>query len=257
VSYLHVKKADSGDVESVYCCVPVESPFAEGLPESKAWFKANLGEQVEGYHLLDGEKVVGHIYYAMSQKALLPYEIEPGVACIYCTYILRDHLHKGYGRMMFDYMKADLKNQSVKGILVQATEFKEWMHYELFLKQGFKTIKEHSPYKVMFFPLIKKDINLKVVDFNYTPSRDKVEVTLFKSPFCPVSPFMYNLIKKVAQSFGEKVRLVELDGTLENMKRYGTLEPLINGKIKLYGPCSEEAIVKAIEEEISEWSMQH
>lgn len=254
---MHVKKADSGDVESAYCCIPAESPFAEGLPESKAWFKANLGEHVEGYHLLDGEKVVGHIYFAMSQKAFLPYEIEPEVACIYCTYILRDYLHKGFGRMMFDYMKKDLKNRSIKGILVPATEFKEWMHYELFLKQGFQTIKEHSPYKVMYFPLTKKDIRLKVFDLNYTPSKDKVEVTLFKSSFCPVGPFMYNRIKKVAQSFGDKVRLIEMDGTLENMKRYGTLEPLINGKIKLYGPASEEDIMKAIEGEISVLSKPH
>lgn len=254
---MHVKKVDSGDVESAYCCVPAESPFAEGLPESKAWFKANLGEHVEGYHLLDGEKLVGHIYYAMSQKALLPYEIEPGVACIYCTYILRDYLHKSYGRMMFDYMKKDLKNRSIKGILVPATEFKEWMHYELFLKQRFQTIKEHSPYKVMYFPLTEKDISLKVFDLNYAPSKDKVEVTLFKSSFCPASPFMYNRIKKVAQSFGDKVRLIEMDGTLENMKRYGTLEPLINGKTKLYGPASEEDIMKAIEEEISELYNQH
>jgi len=254
VSYLHVKKADSGDVESPYCCIPAESPFAEGLPESMEWFKANLGEHVEGYHLLDGDEVVGHIYYAMSQKALIPYEIEPGVACIYCTYILGDYLHKGYGRMMFDYMKNALKSQFVKGIMVRGTEFKEWMHYELFLKQGFQVIQEHSPYKVMYFPLTQKDIILKVLDLNYTPSKDKVEVTLFKSSFCPVSPFMYNRIRKVAQSFGDKVKLVEMDGTLENVKRYGTLEPLINGKIKLFGPVSEEDIMKSVEEEIFELS---
>lgn len=257
MSFLHVKKVDSGDVESACCCIPAGSPFAEGIPESKAWFNTNLGEHVEGYHLLDGAKLVGHIYYAMSQKALLPYEIEPGVACVYCTYIQSSFLHKGYGRMMFDHMKKDLKNQSIKGILVPATEFKEWMHYELFLKQGFQTIKEHSPFKVMYFPLTKKTIDLRAIDLNYPPSKDKVEVTLFKGSFCPVTPFMHNRIKKVAESFGDKVRLTEVDGTLENMKRYGTLEPLINGKVKLYGLASEEDIMKAIEAEISELFNQH
>ncbi len=251
---MQVKKISSSDLESTYCCIPAESPFAEGLPESKEWLSVNIGEHVEGYHLLDGDEAVGHIYYGMSEKALLPYEIESRIACIYCTYLLRDYLHKGYGRMMFDHMKNDLESQSIKGILVPATEFKEWMHFELFLKQGFKIIREHSPYKVMYFPLTKNDINLKVLDLNYTPSKEKVEVTLFKSSFCPVSPFMYNRIKKITQSFGDKVKLTEMDGTLENMKRYGTLEPLINGKIKLYGPASEEDIMKAIEEEIFELS---
>lgn len=249
---MQVKKVNSNDLGSTYCCIPAQSPYAEGLSESKKWFEANLNEHVEGYHLLDREKVVGHIYFAMSDKALIPYDIEPGVACIYCTYLLRDYLHKGFGRMMFDYMKKDLKNQAVKGIMVPATEFKEWMHYDLFTKQGFGIIKEHSPYKVMYFPLTRNEISATALSLSYRPSKDKVEVTLFKSFFCPVSPFMYNRVKKVAQSFGDKVKIVEIEGTLENMRKYGTLEPLINGKVKLYGPASEEDIMKSIEEEIVE-----
>lgn len=254
---MHVKKVDSSDLKSTYCCIPTESTFIGGLQEAREWFEDNLGKHIEGYHLLDGDKTVGHIYYALSEKALHPYEIEPKVAYIYCTYLLRSYLHKGLGRMMFDQMKSDLKRQSVKGIIIPATEFKEWMHYDLFIKQGFQIVKEHSPYKIMYFPLTKKDLIIKLLDLNYTPSKDIVEVTLFKSSFCPVSPFMYKRIKRVAQSFGDKVKLVEMDATFETVKEYGTLEPLINGKIKLYGPASEEDIMKAIEEEIFELSKPH
>lgn len=180
---MQVKKVTLDDLESTYCCVnevPPNVAWTEALPESREWFKVNLGKHVEGYHLMDGDKVVGHIYYGTSEKALVPYEIEPKVACIYCTEILRDHMHKGYGKIMFDYMKKDLKEKGFKGIMIPATYFKEWMHYKLFLKQGFQVIKEHAPYKVMYFPLTKKRITAKVLDLNYTPSRDKVEVTLFK-----------------------------------------------------------------------------
>jgi N-acetylglutamate synthase-like GNAT family acetyltransferase len=254
---LQVKKVNSTNLKSAYCCIPAQSPYATGLTEAKEWFETNLNEHVEGYHLLDETKVVGHIYFAMSEKAFIPYDLEPGVACIYCTYLLSDYLHKGLGRMMFDYMKKDLESQAVKGIMVPATEFKEWMHYELFTKQGFRTIKEHSPYKVMYFPLTQEEINVIVLSLNYEPSEDKVEVTFFKSFFCPVSPFMYNRIKKVAQNFGDKVKIVEMEGTFENMRKYGTKEPLINGKIKLYGPASEEDIMKSIEEEIVEFNRKH
>lgn len=250
---MRVEKVTLDDLEATYCCmkeVPSEVSWAECLPESREWFKANLGKHVEGYHLLDDERVVGHIYYAMSEKALVPYEIEQNVACIYCTEMLRDYMHKGYGKMIFDYMKNDLKKKGVKGIMISATEFKEWMHFELFLKQGFRVIKEHPPYKVMYFPLTKKNIAVKVLDLNCTPSRDKVEVTLFNNSFCPVSAYMYHLIKKVAQSFGDKVKIVEIEATLENVRRYGTAEPLIDGKIKLFGPASEEEVEKAIQEEI-------
>ena len=85
---------------------------------------------------------------------------------------------------------------------------------------------------------------------NYKPSEDKVEVTLFRNFFCPVGAYMYHLIKKVAQDFGDKVKMVEMEATPETMRRYGTAEPLFNGKIKLFGPAKEEDVKKAIQEEI-------
>ena len=256
VGYMKVNKVTLDDLEATYCCVtevPPNVSWIDSLPESREWFKSNLGRQVEGYHLLDDDKVVGHVYYAISGNALVSYEVEPDVACIYCTEMLRDYMHKGYGKMMFDHMKTDLKKQGSKGIMVRATDFKEWMHYELFLKQGFKVVKEHPPYKAMYFPLTKESINIKVLDLNYTPSRDKVEVTLFKHFFCPAGAYMYHLIKKVAQDFGDKVRVVEIETTPETVRRYGTADPLINGKIKMYGPASEEDVKKAIQEEINEF----
>ena len=253
IDYMLVKKVTLADLKTTYCCVnELSSLWAESLPESRAWFKGNLGKSVEGYHLLDDDKVVGHIYYASSENALIPYEVEPKVACIYCTELLSDYMHRGYGKMMFDYMKDDLKKQGVKGIMVPATDFKEWMHYELFLKQGFKIVKEHEPYKVMYFPLTKENIDAKILSLNYEPSKDKVEVTLFKNFFCPVAPYMYRLVKRVAQSFGDKVKIVEMEATLETVRKYGTAEPLFNGKIKLYGPANEETVKKAIQEEIDQ-----
>lgn len=230
--------------------VPPSVGWAEAVPESREWFRENLGNHVEGYHLLDKERAVGLVYYATSEKALLPYEVEPGVACVYCTELLPDYLHKGYGRMMLDYVKEDLKKRGFKGIMIPATDFKEFMHYELFQKQGFQIIEEHPPYKIMYFPLTKESISVKVFGLSYTPSRDKVEVTLFRHFFCPVGTYMYHLQKRVAESFGDEIRIVEMEATVETIRRIGTTGPLINGKEKLIGPASEEQVRKAIQEEI-------
>jgi len=253
VKYMQVKKVTLDDLEATYCCmkeIPSRVSWAEYLPESREWFKTNLGKHVDGYHLLDNNKVVGHIYYATSEKALIPYEIEPEIACIYCTEMLRDYMHRGFGKMMFNYMKDDLKKQGFKGIMVDATDFEEYMHYEHFLKQGFKVIKEHRPFKIMYFPLSKESINVKPIDLNYTPSGEGIEVTLFNNFFCPVGAYMYHLLKKIAQSFGDKVKVVEIKATPKTVRRYGTVDPLINGKIKMYGPASEEDVKKAIQEEL-------
>jgi len=253
---LQVKKVTLSDLEATYCCmseVPPGASWAEALPESRMWFESNLGKHVEGYHLLDDGRVVGHIYHESSEKALVPYEIESEIACIYCTEMLHDYMHKGYGKVMFDYVKDDLKKQGFKGILVDATDFKEYMHYEHFLKQGFKVIKEHGPFKLMYFPLTRESITVKPLELNYQPSRDRVEVTLFSNFFCPVGAYMYRLFKKVAESFGDEVKIVEIEATPDLVRKYGTTDPLINGKIKIFGPASEADVKKAIQEEIDQF----
>jgi hypothetical protein len=233
--------------------LPPGASWAGTLPESRKWFQTNLDKHVEGYHLLDGNRVIGHIYYETSENAILPYETEPNVACIYCTEMLHDYMKKGHGRTMFDFMKDDLKTQGFKGILVDATDFKEYMYYEHFLKQGFKIIKEHGSFKLMYFPLTKESINVKLLELNYKPSKDRVEVTLFRNFFCPVGAYMFYLIKKVAQGFGDKVKIVEIEATIEAVRRYGATDPLINGKTKILGPASAEDVKKAIQEEIDQF----
>ena len=253
---MRVEKVTLDDLESSYCCMSETPPgvsWVSALPESKKWFRDNLGKHIEGYHILDGDKVVGHIYWEASEKALIPYKIEPKVAYIYCTEMLRDYQHKGHGKMMFDHMKDDLKKQGYKGILVDATSFKEFMHHELFAKQGFTVIKEHEPFKLMYCPLLKQKIEAEPMKPSYKPSEDKVEITLFNNFFCPVGAYMYGLVKKVAKGFGDKVKIVEIKITPETIKKYGTTEFLINGKIKLFGPASEKDVQKAIQEEIDQF----
>jgi thiol-disulfide isomerase/thioredoxin len=222
------------------------------VKDSKIWFRANLGKHVEGYHLLDGDRVVGHVYWESSEKALISYRIEPKVAWIYCTELLREYMHKGCGKLMLNYMKQDLKKKGYKGIAVDATSIKEFMYFEPFQKLGFKTLKEHGFFKLMYSPLLQENIEAESLPLNYEPSKDKVEITLFDNFFCPVGVYMHGLIKKVAQTFGDKVKIVEIQATQETTRKYGTTDPLINGKIKIFGPATEKDIQKAIQEEIQQ-----
>jgi len=253
---MEVKKVTSNDLNSIYCCmteIPPGASWPQSLPESKKWFRSNLGKNIEGYHLLDGNRVVGHIYWEASEKALIPYKIESKIAYIYCTELLHDYMHKGYGKIMFEYMKDDLKKHRYKGIMVDATNIKEFMYYEHFAKHGFKIIKEHGPFRLMYFPLLKQAVEAEPLKLSYKPSGNKLEVTLFTNFFCPVGAYMYHLFKKVAQGFGNEVKIIEIEATPETMKKYGTTELLINGKIKIFGPASEKDVQKAIQEEIEQF----
>ncbi len=251
---MKVKKVTAEDISSTFCCAkefPLGTDWIKYLPDAREWLKANLGTCIEGYHLLDGDNVVGLVYWARSENALVPYIVEPGVACIYCTELLSSYKHKGHGRMMMNYVKNDLKQQGFKGIFVPATNFEVYMFYKDFEKQGFNIIKEHPPIKVMYYPLKKEDIEVSIVELNYKPSTDKVEVTLFRNFMCPVNVSMYRMIKEVAESFGDKVKIVELNATLETVRKYGTTDPLINGKMKFWGPASEKTVKNAIQEEVN------
>ena len=126
------------------------------------------------------------------------------------------------------------------------------MYYKLFIKQRFQIIKEYPPYKILYFPLTKEKIKVDALNLNYTPSKDRVEITLFNNFFCPVGVYMYKLIKKVAHNFGKTVKIVEIKMTPEIVHNIGTTEPLINGKIKLLGPASEEEVKITIQEEINQ-----
>jgi len=233
--------------------VPQGASWAEALPESREWFRKNWGKHVEGYHLQDNGNVVGHVYFVSSEKAILPFEVEPKVAFIYCTEMLKAYMRRGFGKMMLDQVKSDLRKQGFKGILVDATDFQEYMHYSHFAKQGFKIIREHGPFKLMYYPLNQETVQVQPLELNYKPSKDKVEVTLFKMFFCPVAAYMHHLIKNVAQTFGDKVKIVEIEATIQTAKKYGTTDPLINGKLKLLGPASEQDVRKAIQEEIDKF----
>ena len=79
-----------------------------------------------------------------------------------------------------------------------------------------------------------------------------LEITLFNNFSCPVGVHMHHLFKKVAKDFGSKVKVIELKATPETVRRYGTTDPLINGKIKILGPASEDDVKKAIQEEIDQ-----
>jgi len=251
-----VKKVTLKDIGGTYCCMSetsVDTAWRDLLPQSRKWFKQNLRKHVEGYHLLDGRKVVGHIYFAPSQKAIAPLQIEPDVAYVYCTEMLHDYMRKGYGKLMFDYAKRDLKARGFKGILVDASNFEGYMHHGHFTSQGFRVVEDHPPFKLMYFPLSKESVEARPLKLNYKPSNEKVEVTLFRDSFCPVGVYMHNLVKSVARSFGDKVKIVEIQTSVKTVKEYGTTNPLINGKIKLFGPASPEDVRKAIQKEIDEF----
>lgn len=243
------------DVMQTYPCAresPVP-PWADGLSMCREWFAKSLGKYIEGFHLLDESgNVIGHIYWAPSSQALTPYEIEEGVAYIYCDWVQRRHRGKGGMHLLFQEFVSFLRSQGYKGILVDATEIKGYMHYQHFLKRGFRVLRENKGGKLLYYPLSQASVVVNPLAAHIVAEgRAEVEVLVIGSRFCPVGASAVLAIRKVAQEFAERVRVQEVPASREVIAQYGVADGIfINGKVKFFGPVSESQVRKAIEEEL-------
>lgn len=251
-----VKRVQSReDTEQAYPCA-TESPipfWADGVPLSREWFAENLGRAVEGFHLLDEDgKTIGHIYWAPSEQALVPYEIEGKVACVYCEWVQRCHRGKGGMHLLFHEFVTFLSSQGYKGILVRGTEIATYMHYRHFLKRGFQVIRRGDGGRLLYYPLSQTSVAIKpIVPRVFKEGRAEVEILVIGSHFCPVAASAALAIRRVAQSLGARVSVKEVPAGREAIMQYGVANGIfINGQEKLLGPVSESQVRKAIEEEL-------
>ena len=237
------------------CATESPTPFwADGLPMCRKWFAENLGNHVEGFHLIDdNDNVVGHIYWAPSSNALVPYEIEEGVAYIYCEWVQHHYQGKGGMRLLFQEFVKFLRAQNYKGILVDGTEFEGYMHYQHFTKRGFQVLRESDEGKLLYYPLNQPSVMVKPIAARIArESEAQVEVLVIGSRFCPVGASALLAVRKVAQEFGERVVIKEVPASKEAIAQYGVADGIfINGKVKFFGPVNESEIRKAIEEELA------
>ncbi len=246
------------DIQRAYPCATASPvPFwADGLPLCREWFAENLGKHIEGFHLEEEGNVIGHIYWASSAYALVPYEIEDGVAYVYCDWVQHQHRGKGGMHLLFQEFVRFLYSQGYKGILVDTTEFEGYMHHQHFLKRGFQVLRESDGSKLLYYPLVQPTVAIKPVVARVAGGGGTaVEVLIIGSRFCPVGASAVLAIRKVAQELGPRVVVKEIPASREAIAQYGVADGIfINGKTKFFGPVQESQVRQAIVEELSDVS---
>lgn len=238
----------SEEAARAYPCA-TESPrpfWADGLELSRSWFAENLGKYVEGFHIEEAGKVVGHIYWAPSERALVPYHAEPEVAWLYCEWVQRAYRGRGYLRALFSAFLEHLRAEGYKGVLVGATDYESYMHHSHFAKRGFQVIKEIQG--LMYLPL--KQASIRVEPLHSTVRREgtaPVEVLVIGSLFCSVGASAVLSLRKVAAKFGDRVVLKEVPAGREALARYGIADGIfINGRQAFFGPVTAAQVRAAI-----------
>jgi len=236
------------------CATETPTPFwAEGLPLSRDWFAQNLGKHVEGFHLEEDGEVIGHIYWAPSERALVPYKTEPGAAWLYCEWVQRPHQGKGHMRKLFEAFLEHLRSEGCKGVLVGATDFEGYMHHRHFTKRGFRVIREDNGGKLMYLPLRQESVQVEPLTSRVAyGGTAPVEVLILGSRFCPVGASAVLAIRRVAVEFGGQVKVKEVPASRETLARYGIADGIfLNGKPAFFGPVTEEQVRAKIREELA------
>jgi predicted GNAT family acetyltransferase len=245
--------ADAHEAQKAYPCA-TESPlhfWSDGLPLSRSWFADNLGQYIEALHLEgDNGQVVGHIYWAPSERALVPYQIEDRVAVVYCEWMQRQARGQGYMRLLFETFTESLRDQDYKGILVCATNIEDYMHYRHFATRGFRDLGAGG---LLFLPLSQETIRVEPLSAHVpVEGIAPVEVLIIGSKSCPVGASAVLAIRKVAKEFGDQVKVKELPAGTGVLAQYGVADRiLVNGKTMFFGPVSEAEVRTAIGRELA------
>jgi len=240
----------AAEAAQAYPCITEDSRWAAGLPLSREWFAQNLGEHVWAWHAEEDGKVVGHIYWAPAERDLVPYRVEDGAAFLYCEWVQGPYQGRGIMRALFSAFVEGLRAEGYKGIVVDVTEYPNYMHYSHFAKRGFRVLREGEGWKLMYLPLFQATVEVEPLEvhiprFGTAP----VEIVILGSRFCPVGAWTVLEVRKVASEFPGEVELREIPASSENLARYGRADGIfINGKEPFIGPTSEEAIRTAIRE---------
>jgi len=238
------------------CMTEVVTPWPEALFLCREWMQEHLGEHIEGFHLElpDGE-TVGHLYYALSQSALVPYEIEPDVGVIYCEWVQRRHQEQGYGRRLFSALLDELKQHNAKGVLVEATTLQGRMHMDHFKARGFHVVLEQDERRIMYLPLHQEQVSVEPLTERLPEAGDdKVQILIMHGYLCPFDTSTHVLLREVVQEFAGQVQLREVHLSPETLRQYGVSRGIfINGKRKLGGGETELSVRQAILEALEGW----
>lgn len=243
------------DCQHGYCCMTeVPTPWPEALCQCREWLGQNLGQHVEGYHLesIAENQVIGQLYYSPSETALIPYHAEAGATIVYCEWIQHRFQGQGLGHMLFNRLREDLLQTASKGIIVEATDREEHMHFRHYIARGFEPLAEWAHHRLLYFPLHQSSIQVTpIVAKVQIHSGDPVEIVIVSGFACPFDAGTEGVLLEVANEFGSRVQVVRKALSEATLQQYGAAVGIfINNQQLLSGGETEEEIRQVLSKEL-------
>lgn len=241
---------------SYLVCLEDWSPEMKEAGDHKAKWYAEA--QTEGLRvklaLDEDDRPLGMIQY-------VPVELSPvdgeGLYMILCIWV---HGHKegignvqgrGAGSMLLTTAEEDARQLGATGMVAWGLRMPVWMKSSWFKKHGYRTADRQGVRELVWKPFVDGAQPPRWLDEQpvWIGGSDKVEVTAFKSGWCPAANLVYERARRAADELGPDVEFSTIDTSdRDTLVRCGrTDQVLVDGRpLQRGAPPSYKAIRRKI-----------
>ncbi|MFC2112922.1 GNAT family N-acetyltransferase [Bacteroidota bacterium] len=236
----------SSETENLYfCCLEDWSEEIKEAGDNKQRWYERMRENGVRVKLAKGEdNVIG----GMIQYLPIEYSMFEGkdLHVILCIWVhgykegIGDYQKKGMGKALLKAAEDDCRDMGSGGMVAWGLGIPVWMRASWFRKQGYKTIGKSGIMRMLWKPFSEDSVPPKFMKRRKKPGKgkDKVDVSIFKTGWCPAVNIAIERTLRASAEFGEKIELTEYDTLDSNvMKEWGISDDIfIDGKKLRTGP---------------------
>ena len=236
----------SPETEKTYfCCL---EDWSEDMKEAgdhkQRWYERMKDKGVKVKLAIDENDVVcGMIQYLPIEYSMFEGENLHAVLCIWVhghKEGIGDRRKKGMGKALLKAAEEDCREMGSMGLVAWGLSIPAWMRAAWFRKQGYRVVDRSGIMRMVWKPFSEEAVPPRFIRRIKKPGKGtgKVDITVFKTGWCPSMNLAYERTLRAAGEFRDKVKLTEYD-TLDRelIREWGISDGIyIDGKELRTGP---------------------
>lgn len=244
----------SNETEPTYfCCLEEWSEDMKDAGDHKQrWYERMKDKGVKVKLAKDDSGLVcGMIQYLPVEYSMFEGENLHVILCIWVhghKQGIGDQRKKGMGKALLQAVEDDCREMGSLGVVAWGLAIPAWMRASWFKKQGYKVIDRSGIMRMVWKPFSGEAVPPRFMKKVKEPGKgtDKVDITMFKTGWCPSMNIAFERTLRASEEFKDKVSITEYDTVdPEVMKEWGISDGIyIDGKQLRTGPPPKYEKVK-------------
>ena len=244
-----------------YCCLEEWSDeMKEAGDHKQRWYERMKEKGVRVKFAEDENHVIGGmIQYMPIEHSIFEGENLHAVLCIWVhgnKEGIGNFQKKGMGTALLKAAEEDCRELGTNGMVAWGLLIPAFMRASWFKRKGYKVADKSGIMRLMWKPFNEHAVRPRFIKPIKKPKKgkDKVNITMFKTGWCPAMNLVYERTLRASNDFEEKIETKEYN-TLEKevISEWGITDGIfIDGKkIRMGPPPSYDKIRKKIERKVS------